>query len=63
MITLKRPREIALMLGISVSTVETHLARGMQQLMHWRRRTAQTPIGQPPAISADDTAEAGARQA
>ncbi len=33
----RSPREIALALGISVSTVETHLARGMQQLMTWRR--------------------------
>lgn len=33
----RTPREIALALGISVSTVETHLARGMQQLTAWRR--------------------------
>lgn len=32
----RSPREIALSLGISVSTVETHLARGMQQLTAWR---------------------------
>ncbi|WP_214624577.1 RNA polymerase sigma factor [Sphingobium nicotianae] len=36
------PREIALILGISISTVETHLARGMQQLMAWQR-ASQTP--------------------
>ncbi|MBO9499192.1 MAG: RNA polymerase sigma factor [Novosphingobium sp.] len=39
------PREIALALGIGVSTVETHLARGMQQLMNWRLRTAQLAQG------------------
>lgn len=33
----RSPREIALTLGISISTVETHLARGMQQLMAWQR--------------------------
>ena len=43
----RTPREIAIELGISVSTVETHLARGMQQLMHWRRRTSQMPIAVP----------------
>ncbi|WP_213980963.1 RNA polymerase sigma factor [Sphingomonas sp. dw_22] len=31
------PREIARRLDISLSTVETHLARGMQQLMNMRR--------------------------
>lgn len=31
------PREIARRLGISLSTVETHLARGMRQLMQMRR--------------------------
>jgi len=31
------PREIARRLNISLSTVETHLARGMQQLMKMRR--------------------------
>lgn len=49
----RTPREIALELGISVSTVETHLARGMQQLMHWRRRTSQMPI-LPQAITGSD---------
>lgn len=49
----RTPREIALELGISVSTVETHLARGMQQLMHWRRRTSQMPI-LPQAIATPD---------
>lgn len=39
----RSPRDIALELGISVSTVETHLARGMRQLMAWRRRSAQMP--------------------
>lgn len=38
----RTPREIALALGISVSTVETHLARGMQQLLA-RRRASQAP--------------------
>ncbi len=37
----RTPREIALALGIGISTVETHLARGMQQLMTWRRHTSQ----------------------
>ena len=40
----RTPTDIALALGISVSTVETHLARGMQQLMTWYRRTSQMPI-------------------
>jgi RNA polymerase sigma-70 factor (ECF subfamily) len=48
------PREIALALGISVSSVETHLARGMQQLMQWRRRTQQMPApSEEPAIAAE----------
>lgn len=51
----RTPREIAVELGISVSTVETHLARGMQQLMHWRRRTSQMPvISQVMAVPGDD---------
>ena len=58
----RTPREIALELGISVSTVETHLARGMQQLMHWRRRTSQMPV-LPQAIAAPgEDSEAVARQ-
>lgn len=59
----RSPREIALALGISVSTVETHLARGMQQLMHWRRRTAQMPVTAPPLAGPGDDAKPGARQA
>ena len=39
----RSPREIAAALGIRVSTVETHLARGMQQLMRWRRGASQVP--------------------
>ncbi|WP_423604009.1 RNA polymerase sigma factor [Sphingomonas sp. MS122] len=49
----RSPREIAFELGISVSTVETHLARGMRQLMHWRRRSSQMPIV-PPTIALPD---------
>lgn len=33
-------REIALRLGVAVSTVETHLARGMQQLLKMRQARA-----------------------
>ncbi|MBO9669327.1 MAG: RNA polymerase sigma factor [Sphingobium sp.] len=33
----RSPKEIAIALGIGLSTVETHLARGMQQLLSWRR--------------------------
>lgn len=40
----RTPREIALALGISVSTVETHLARGMQQLVAWRRASQVPPV-------------------
>lgn len=38
----RTPGEIALALGIRISTVETHLARGMKQLMQWRR-ASQVP--------------------
>jgi RNA polymerase sigma-70 factor (ECF subfamily) len=38
----RSPREIALALDIRISTVETHLARGMQQLTKWRR-ASQVP--------------------
>lgn len=49
----RSPREIALVLGISVSTVETHLARGMQQLMVWRR-ASQVPRPSAQTGSAND---------
>lgn len=52
----RTPREIALALGISVSTVETHLARGMQQLVAWRR-ASQVPLLPPPAGSPDETTD------
>lgn len=39
----RTPTEIAHALGIGVSTVETHLARGMQQLVRWRR-ASQSPV-------------------
>ena len=43
----RSPREIGLALGISVSTVETHLARGMQQLTKWRSAShAIRPAGE-----------------
>lgn len=38
----RSPKEIAITLGIGISTVETHLARGMQQLVNWRR-ASQNP--------------------
>lgn len=38
------PSEIARTLGISISTVETHLARGMQQLLQWHRGRQQVPM-------------------
>lgn len=41
----RSPREIAMALGISVSTVETHLARGMQQLMAWQRASLMPRSG------------------
>ncbi len=39
------PAEIAHTLGISISTVETHLARGMHRLMNWRAAQAAAPAG------------------
>lgn len=38
----RSPKEIAIALGIGLSTVETHLARGMQQLLSWRRASQNT---------------------
>lgn len=38
----RSPKEIAVALGIGLSTVETHLARGMQQLLSWRRASQNT---------------------
>jgi RNA polymerase sigma-70 factor (ECF subfamily) len=49
----RTPREIALVLGISISTVETHLARGMQQLVTWRR-ASQAPRPCAPSGLADE---------
>lgn len=53
----RTPREIALALGISVSTVETHLARGMQQLMNWRR-ISQVPMPPREAAASNEIADA-----
>lgn len=39
----RTPTEIAHILGIGISTVETHLARGMQQLTRWRC-ASQAPL-------------------
>jgi len=39
----RSPKEIAIALGIGLSTVETHLARGMQQLLSWRRASQNRP--------------------
>lgn len=52
----RSPREIALTLEISLSTVETHLARGMQQLMIWRRES-QVPRLSAQTGSADEAAD------
>ncbi len=51
----RSPREIALTLGISVSTVETHLSRGMLRLMNWKASQAATIAGDvaPPAEPLD----------
>lgn len=49
------PREIALALGIQISTVETHLARGMQQLTSWRR-ASQIPGGYGEIAALDESA-------
>ncbi|WP_447752734.1 sigma-70 family RNA polymerase sigma factor [Sphingopyxis fribergensis] len=51
----RTPTEIAHALGIGISTVETHLARGMQQLTRWRR-SAQTPVAFGEAAAPDDGA-------
>lgn len=51
----RTPKEIALTLGISVSTVETHLARGMQQLMDWRR-ASQAPGPAEDILAPDESA-------
>ncbi len=50
----RTPREIALALGISISTVETHLARGMRHLLNWRRHRSQMPISFTEIAAADD---------
>lgn len=51
----RTPTEIAHALGIGISTVETHLARGMQQLVCWRRASqALVPFGE--AVISDDAA-------
>lgn len=52
------PREIARLLNISTSTVETHLARGMRQLMDRRR----APVSQAPARETDDDGDMLAAQ-
>lgn len=52
----RTPREIALALGISVSTVETHLARGMQQLVAWRS-ASQAPRPTAQCGSPDESAD------
>lgn len=46
----RTPTEIAHALGIGISTVETHLARGMQQLVRWRR------VSQSPTLSGEASA-------
>ncbi|MBA3939963.1 MAG: RNA polymerase subunit sigma-24 [Sphingopyxis sp.] len=51
----RTPTEIAHALGIGISTVETHLARGMQQLTRWRRAAQPSvPFGE--AAAPDDVA-------